>query len=52
MKKVLYIIKLNFLKEETRLIIKCVTWILFQVFTVGIFMKYVTIDKWLWQFKK
>lgn len=49
MKKVLYIIKLNFLKEDTRLMIKCVTWILFQVLTVGIIMKYTPIEKWLWK---
>lgn len=41
-------IKLNFLSSETRLIIKCVSWILFKVLTVGIFMKITPIEKWLW----
>lgn len=41
-------IKLNFLSSETRLMIKCVTWLLFQILTVGIILKFTPIEKWLW----
>lgn len=35
-------------KNNIKCYIKYVSWILFQILTVGIFMKYTRLDKWLW----
>lgn len=36
------------LKNNTKVMIKCVTWITFQVITVGIFINKLSLDNWMW----
>lgn len=48
MKKILHIITLSFLPNNTKVSIKCVSWIMFQVLTVGFFMEKISLEGWLW----
>lgn len=47
-KKILHIITLGFLANNTKVRIKCVSWIMFQVLTGGFFMERVSLEGWLW----
>ncbi len=47
-KKILHIITLNFLPNNRKVSIKCVSWLVFQIATAALFEKWTPLEKWLW----
>ena len=37
------------ISEDKKEFIKIVSWLVFQMITVGAFLKYTPLEKWLWQ---